>query len=69
MKRFIVFANVSYYPAGGWLDFESDHDTLEEAEASRADAHARYKGFSQIVDTSAGKIIRTQYEDNQPEDE
>ena len=31
MKRFLIFAYDSYYPTGGWGDFDSDHDTLEEA--------------------------------------
>jgi hypothetical protein len=34
MKRFLVFAYDAYYPGGGWTDFQSDHDTLEEARAA-----------------------------------
>ncbi|NOX95107.1 MAG: hypothetical protein GXP04_08420 [Alphaproteobacteria bacterium] len=31
MKRFIVFAGISYYARGGMEDFQGDFDTLEEA--------------------------------------
>lgn len=34
MKRFLLFAYDCYYPYGGWADFQSDHDTLEEAQAA-----------------------------------
>lgn len=34
MKRFLVFAYDTYYPRGGWTDFRSAHDTLEEAKAA-----------------------------------
>jgi hypothetical protein len=33
MKRFLVFAFDTYYPGGGWTDFEASFDTLEEARA------------------------------------
>lgn len=31
MKRFILFAGRKYYALGGWKDFESSYDTLEQA--------------------------------------
>ena len=31
MKRFILFTHPTYYPGGGMSDFESDHDTANEA--------------------------------------
>ena len=33
MKRFMLFGHDSYYPSGGWNDFEGDFDTIEEAQA------------------------------------
>lgn len=33
MKRFLVFAYDSYYPGGGWGDFQKSFDTLEAAKA------------------------------------
>jgi hypothetical protein len=35
MKRFLVFAYDAYYPSGGWSDFQSAHDTLDEAKAAK----------------------------------
>lgn len=31
MKRFLVFGGYDYYPSGGWEDYQSAFDTLEEA--------------------------------------
>lgn len=31
MKRFAIFAGDSYYPAGGWDDFQSSYANLSEA--------------------------------------
>lgn len=31
MKRFLAFGGDSYYPSGGWRDFEDDFDDLEQA--------------------------------------
>jgi hypothetical protein len=34
MKRYLLFATVWYYPAGGWGDFQAAFDTIEEAKAA-----------------------------------
>ena len=34
IKRYLLFAGYSYYPAGGWNDFVDSYDTREEAEQS-----------------------------------
>ena len=31
MKRFLVFAGLTYYPNGGWEDFNASYATEEEA--------------------------------------
>ncbi len=31
LKRYLVFAGSTYYPAGGWGDFRTSCDTVEEA--------------------------------------
>ena len=31
MKRYLLFAGDTYYPAGGWRDFLGHFDTEEEA--------------------------------------
>lgn len=33
MKRFLVFAGLDYYPAGGWADFRGGFDDLDSAAA------------------------------------
>jgi hypothetical protein len=30
MKDYLVFSGENYYPCGGWEDFRSDFDSLEE---------------------------------------
>lgn len=32
MKRYLLFSGTTYYPCGGWADFQGDFDTIEEAE-------------------------------------
>lgn len=34
VERYFVFCGESYYPAGGWHDFEGSYDTLDAAEAA-----------------------------------
>lgn len=61
MKRYLVFAFDSYYPAGGWDDFRGMFD--EEAGA-RARAYECVMGvngeilrdFAQVVDTQENRI-------------
>lgn len=31
MKRYLLFCGDYYYPSGGWGDFRSDFDTIEDA--------------------------------------
>ncbi len=31
MKRYALFAGQDYYPSGGWDDFQSSHDTADQA--------------------------------------
>lgn len=46
MKRFLLFEGNNYYPYGGWDDFSSSFDTLEEAKAG----FNPKKNWHQIVD-------------------
>ena len=53
VKRFVVFSGDQYYPDGGWSDFKSSHDTLNEAlSTARGD-------WWHIVDLVAGKIVES----------
>lgn len=36
MKRYLVFTYQSYYPSGGFKDFDSAYDTLEAAQRAEA---------------------------------
>jgi hypothetical protein len=63
MKQFLVFAGESYYPAGGFKDYASAHETFAEAQAARQQCHSRY-GWSHIVDLQKLQIIESQYESN-----
>lgn len=51
-KRFLVFAYDHYYPCGGWTDFKSAHDSLEEAKvaADNLNAERRQYDLVEIVD-------------------
>ncbi len=32
MKRYLLFSGSNFYPIGGWNDFQTSFDTIEEAE-------------------------------------
>ena len=49
LKRFLVFSYEEYYPGGGWNDFQSSHDTLEQAKACPC--------CEQVVDLYTGKVV------------
>jgi hypothetical protein len=34
MKKYLLFLGDCYYPSGGWNDFQSSFDTIEEARAA-----------------------------------
>lgn len=55
MKRFIVFTGLTYYPSGGWKDFEKSFDTLIGA----LEYVAKCEGFDwyQIVDIEEGRVV------------
>lgn len=57
MKRFLVFAFDTYYPDGGWNDFQSSWDSLDEARAASAGTREG-NGYdhSHIVDGQTGRI-------------
>jgi hypothetical protein len=52
VKRFLFFANDTYYPCGGWGDFQGAFDTLEEAKAAVDDCAKCSRGpdWWEIVD-------------------
>lgn len=52
MKRYLLFGFDGYYPEGGWNDFRSSHDTVEEALATVTQAYDLYH----VVDTHDEKV-------------
>lgn len=63
MKRFLMFATSQYYPMGGWSDFVSEHDTLDEATA--AGRAATLSDYWHVVDM--GKMRIVEHGDTVPE--
>jgi hypothetical protein len=57
MKRYLLFAGDCYYPCGGFCDFVTDFDTIEEATES-ALANEKDNDWAQVVDGEQGQIVR-----------
>jgi hypothetical protein len=62
MKRYLVFSGACYYANGGWSDFDSDHDTLEDANKARKLKHDK-NGWSEVVDSELRKAVIEQVEE------
>lgn len=56
MKRFLLFAGETYYPRGGWADFQSSADTLDEAVEKAA--NVADCDWWQIVDTQNMEVVK-----------
>ncbi len=57
-KRFLVFANNNYYPAGGWYDYQGSADSLNEARQLAGQAlSSKDIEWAHIVDTEINKIV------------
>jgi hypothetical protein len=50
MKRYLVFAGDTYYPSGGWNDFQRSFDKLEEA----VKAMEYYRDIGDIYEDNSG---------------
>jgi hypothetical protein len=67
MKRYAVFSFPTFYPSGGWYDFDECFDTPEEAAISAnrilaellADWGEERFFTIQIIDTHTGENIRS----------
>lgn len=68
IETYLLFSGDYYYPNGGWTDFDSEHDTLEEAlkEASRPNGYPVndwwqivYKGEIVREGTKSSKVVVT----------
>ncbi len=59
MKRYLVFASAVDFPAGGWSDFISAHDSLDEAVAlahEKANPPSR-AGWAHVVDLKSLTVV------------
>lgn len=56
MKRFLIFANERYYPAGGWRDLIGSTETYNDALDLLLTFD--YAEWFQIVDTETGQIVK-----------
>jgi hypothetical protein len=54
VKRFVLFAGETYYPSGGWGDFNGSFDTIEEARAAESIAESG-GDWTQIIDLETGE--------------
>lgn len=51
MKRYLLFAGDTYYPAGGWDDFIDSFDSFEAAREDPKLVERSKYGWWQIIDT------------------
>jgi hypothetical protein len=67
MKRYMVFAYVVYYPSGGWGDFISAHETIDEARVVALRAvgpddwdsdNVTGRDVAQIVDSETMEVVQ-----------
>ena len=63
MKRFLLFGGITYYPSGGWFDFQDGYDTLKEAIAA---AKQKFKDapdyeWWHVYDTVIDEVVGASY--------
>ena len=56
LKRFLLFAGDNYYPTGGWRDFYSAHDTLDDAVLEAANLQAI--DWWHVIDSTSGEEVK-----------
>ena len=60
MKRYLLFEGYEFYPAGGWLDFVKDFDSVDEAKANVGKSYEDiWAGWFQIVDLETNAIVES----------
>jgi hypothetical protein len=58
MKQFVLFAGITYYASGGWLDMQGDYADLESAwAAAQKLMESDWFEWWQIVDLYSGNIV------------
>jgi len=58
MKRFLLFSGQTYYPHGGWNDFDGSFDTADQAQA-KAEQLQINGGIDwwQVIDGTTGNTV------------
>jgi hypothetical protein len=59
MKRYLVFMGLTFYPAGGWEDFQTSFDSIENCFGYIGGRQGIGTDWWQIVDSHTGKIIHS----------
>lgn len=54
LKRYLTFSYDAYYPGGGWSDFVSSHDTIDEAMAA---GRAKGRDYVEVIDLHSGEQV------------
>lgn len=54
MKRYLLFTGLTYYPLGGWHDWDGDFDTIEDAKIYIS---SRRVDWWDIVDTETKEVV------------
>lgn len=54
LERYLVFAGDTYYPAGGWGDYHSSHETMLEAQEVAKQANC---DWWHVVDTETNRVV------------
>lgn len=57
MKRYLVFAYVTYNGNGGWNDFVGSFDELEQARKRKEEEEENSTVCSHVVDSEIGQIV------------
>lgn len=57
MKRYMVFAGDTYYPSGGFKDFQCDFDVLENAVSFAKEKLGDNDGWAHIIDTADSSSV------------
>lgn len=65
MRRYLLFTGSCYYPSGGWNDFYSAHDTIEEAEAIGMKHWNGAYNWWHVIDSTIGEEVKSDGTDDQ----
>jgi hypothetical protein len=57
MRRYLLFGGDTYYPIGGWDDYQGSYNDIYEA--ADAAEKARAWDWYHIVDSTDGQIVKS----------